>query len=66
MTTRLMMKGLSLKAFLSVARKCPTVVTTSFSDAVDIIADQTKWKRKRKSESKNQSSKRLKKNGKVF
>ena len=55
-----------MNAFLSVARKCPTVVTTSFSDAVDIIADQTKWKRKRKSESKNQSSKRLKKNGKVF
>jgi hypothetical protein len=53
-----------LNAFLSVARKCPTVVTTSFSDAVDIIADQTK--RKRKSESKNQSSKGLKKNGKVF
>ena len=53
-----------MKASLSVARKCPTVVTTSFSDAVDIIADKTK--RKRKFESKNQSSKRLKKNVKVF
>jgi hypothetical protein len=47
------------ESFLVQGKENATVVTTSLSDAVDIIADKTK--RKRKSESKNQPSKRLKK-----
>ena len=50
------------ESFLVRSKENATVVTTRLSDAVDIIADQTK--RKRKSESKNQPSKRLKKNEK--
>ena len=50
------------ESFLVRSKENATVVTTSLSDAVDIIADQTK--RKRKSEAKDQPSKRLKKNEK--
>ena len=51
------------ESFLGRSKENATVVTTSLSDAVDIIADQTK--RKRKSESKNQPSKRLKKSERI-
>ena len=49
--------------FIACGKENATIVTTSLRDAVDMIADQTK--RKRKSEAKDQPYKRLKKNERI-